>query len=110
MAYDTKGAIDHPEDGSYTISYGDCVDLEYCRPVTFHRHEGQFSIQLSPDRTIHISGYREAELDAREKRMPGLQTSLRFYNLAKTPQFEKDEKTPLNGGYQSDYVSNREAR
>jgi superfamily II DNA or RNA helicase len=43
LAYDDSGAINHPEDGSYTLTYGEAVDLEYCRPVTFHRHEGKFT-------------------------------------------------------------------
>lgn len=100
MAYDTKGAINHPEKGSYTISYGECVDLEYCRPASFHRHEGQFSVEVAPSRSIKVSGYKRADLSAGEKRVPGLETSLKFYNLAKTPQFESDGVTPLSDCFQ----------
>src|SRR5262249_42604285 len=42
LAYDDGGAIAHPEDGTYTLTYGEAVDLGYCRPTTFHRHEGRF--------------------------------------------------------------------
>jgi hypothetical protein len=38
------GAIDQPEAGTYTLTYGEAVDLGYCRPVTFHRHEGKFTV------------------------------------------------------------------
>ncbi|MDA9902602.1 DEAD/DEAH box helicase family protein [Gammaproteobacteria bacterium] len=100
MAYDTKGAINHPAEGSYTISYGECVDLGYCRPASFHRHEGKFSIEVAPGRSIDVSGYKSAALSNAEKRIPGLQTSLKFYNLAKTPQFENDGITPLKDCFQ----------
>ncbi len=100
MAYDTKGAINHPKEGSYTISYGECVDLGYCRPASFHRHEGQFSVEVGGGRSINISGHKPADLSAGEKRVPGLETSLKFYNLAKAPQWESDGVTPLNGCFQ----------
>ena len=100
MAYDTKGAIDHPDGGSYTISYGECVDLGYCRPVTFHKHHGKFSVEVAPGRSLSISGYKPAALSPEEKRSPGLQNSLKYYNLAKTPLFENDGVTPLNGCFQ----------
>jgi superfamily II DNA or RNA helicase len=48
LAYDDAGAIDQPEAGTYTLTYGEAVDLGYCRPVTFHRHEGKFTIEM-PD-------------------------------------------------------------
>lgn len=39
LAYDDAGAICHPAEGTYTLTYGKAVELGYCRPVTFHRHE-----------------------------------------------------------------------
>lgn len=33
LAYDDAGAINHPEEGTYTLTYGEAVDLGYCRPV-----------------------------------------------------------------------------
>jgi superfamily II DNA or RNA helicase len=32
LAYDDQGTIDHPEGGTYTLTYGEAVDLGYCRP------------------------------------------------------------------------------
>jgi superfamily II DNA or RNA helicase len=53
LAYDDQGAIDHPVEGTYTLTYGEAVDLGYCRPVTFHRHEGRFmSISREASRFI----------------------------------------------------------
>ena len=101
LAYDDAGAISHPEDGTYTLTYGDAVDLGYCRPVTFHRHEGKFSVDLEGGHSVQVSGHQKAILPTDLARIPGLQTALDFYRLARTPQFERDGATPLLAGYQS---------
>lgn len=104
LAYDDAGAIDHPDEGSYALSYGEAVDLGYCRPVTFHRHEGLFTVDLD-DSSVQVSGHREAELTPELRRIPGLQTALNFYRLASKPQFEADNVTPLLSGYQATMIS-----
>ena len=101
LAYDNAGAIDHPEDGSYTLTYGEAVDLGYCRPVTFHRHEGKFTVDLDDGHQVQVSGQAETEIPKKLKRIPGLQTALDFYRLVRTPQYEKDNITPLSTGYQA---------
>ena len=101
LAYDDQGAIDQPEDGSYTLSYGEAVDLGYCRPATFHRHEGHFTVDLDDGEQVAVSGHSPAELTPTLKRIPGLQTALNFYHLACTPQYEPDnDKKPRADGYQ----------
>ena len=72
LAYDDDGAIDHPEEGTYTLTYGEAVDLEYCRPATFHRHEGLFSVDLDGGEVIPVSSKQPAELRSELKRVPGL--------------------------------------
>ena len=101
MAYDTAGAISHPEDGTYTLTYGDAVDLGYCRPVTFHRHEGRFTVDLEGGEEVSVSGKEQPKLPKQLARIPGLQRALNFYRLASTPQFETDGVTPLHDGYQA---------
>ena len=101
MAYDDAGAIDHPEGGTYTLTYGEAVDLGYCRPVTFHRHEGLFTVDLDEGSKVQVSGHQKATLSKDLARVPGLQRALDFYRLACTPQFEADSKTPLADGYQA---------
>jgi superfamily II DNA or RNA helicase len=101
LAYDDAGAIDQPEEGTYTLTYGDAVDLGYCRPVTFHRHQGLFSVDLEGGHSVQVSGHQKAALPHDLARIPGLQTALDFYRLARTPQFERDGKTPLLTGYQA---------
>ena len=104
LAYDDVGAIDHPEEGTYTLTYGEAVDLGYCRPVTFHRHEGHFTIDLEDGFSAHVSGQQPAQLPKELARIPGLQRALNFYRLACTPQFEADGSTPLSTGYQTTMI------
>jgi superfamily II DNA or RNA helicase len=101
MAYTDQGKIDQPEEGSYTLSYGEAVELGYCRPATFHRHEGKFTVDLEDGEKVTVSGKQEAQLTPTLKRIPGLQSALNFYKLACSPQFEADQKTPRTDGYQA---------
>lgn len=101
MAFDDAGAIDHPEEGTYTLTYGEAVDLGYCRPVTFHRHEGRFTVELDHGEQVQVSSRQKASLSKELSRVPGLQRALDFYRLACTPQFGPDGKTPLADGYQA---------
>jgi superfamily II DNA or RNA helicase len=85
LAYDDSGAISHPEEGTYTLTYGDAVELGYCRPITFHKHQGKFTVDLGGEE-VKVSGDAEPTLPKNLARIPGLQTALDFYKLAKTPQ------------------------
>lgn len=104
MAYDDTGRIHHPEDGSYTLSYGEAVDLGYCRPATFHRHEGLFTVDLDDGEQVRVSSGKPASLTPTLKRIPGLQRALNFYRLACTPQYEADGVTPRSDGYQGTMI------
>lgn len=104
LAYDDAGAIDHPEEGTYTLTYGQAVDLGYCRPVTFHRHEGLFTVDLQDGHAVHVSSEKPADLPRDLARIPGLQRALNFYRLACTPQYEADGQTPLLTGYQATMI------
>jgi superfamily II DNA or RNA helicase len=87
LAYDDQGQIDHPEGGSYTLTYGEAVDLEYCRPITFHRHEGKFSVTLDDGENISVSGTEETQFSDGLKRIKGLKQALDYYKLACTPKY-----------------------
>lgn len=104
LAYDDQGAIDHPEDGTYTLTYGQAVDLDYCRPATFHRHEGRFTVDLEDGEQVVVTSKQRAELTSTLKRIPGLQRALDFYKLACAPQYEADKRTPRIDGYQGTMV------
>jgi superfamily II DNA or RNA helicase len=101
MAYDDIGKIDHPEEGTYTISYGEAVDFGYCRPITFHRHEGQFSVVLKDGENIAVSGEKGVELPENLEKIEALQTALDYYMLVRTPIYEADNKTPSRNSYQA---------
>jgi superfamily II DNA or RNA helicase len=101
LAYDAVGAMDHPDEGTYTLTYGEAVELGYCRPVTFHKHEGRFTIDLDGGENVEVASHQPADLTKELKRIPGLQSALDFYRLASTPQYEADGSTPLITGYQA---------
>jgi superfamily II DNA or RNA helicase len=103
LAYDDHGAICHPEDGTYTLTYGEAVELGYCRPITFHKHQGKFTVDLGGEQ-IKISGDTELNLPKTLNRIPGLQTALDFYKLAKTPQYIPGTEMPLMTGYQASMI------
>jgi superfamily II DNA or RNA helicase len=99
-----NGRINFPEGGTYALSYGDAVDLAYCRPATFHRHEGKFTVDLKNGDKVSVSGNEPTILTDDIKRIPGLQRALNFYLLACTPQYEADGITPNVDGYQGTMV------
>jgi superfamily II DNA or RNA helicase len=103
LAHDDAGAISHPEAGTYSLTYGEAVDLGYCRPVTFHRHEGKFNVELDGE-VLTVSGQQKVIIPGKLKRISGLQKALDFYSLARTPQFESDRVTPLLDGYQATMI------
>ena len=106
----TGGTIDHPEEGSYTLTYGQAVDLKYCRPATFHRHEGRFTVDLQGGETLQVSSKEPPKLDASLKKIEGIQRALDFYVLACAPQYENDKVTPKVDGYQGSMVEYASAK
>jgi superfamily II DNA or RNA helicase len=101
FGYDSEGQIDHPDAGTYSLTYGEAVDLGYCRPITFHRHEGRFSVSLPDGENIAVSGTGDTDLTPSLKRIRGLQQALDFYKLACTPRYLADEVTPDPKSYQA---------
>lgn len=109
LAYDTNGEIEHPEAGTYALSYGTAVDLDYCRPITFHRHEAKFSVQLSGGENIKVSGLDETVISQPLKRIRGLQQALDYYKLACTPKFLSNGKADL-ASYQASLLESAIAK
>jgi superfamily II DNA or RNA helicase len=99
------GQLTHPQEGTYTLTYGEAVDLKYCRPAFFHRHEGKFTVVLKEGgETLAISGSEGVKVDEKkyEKKLSKvLQKSLDYYTLARSPQYKKDGKTPDVNSYQA---------
>lgn len=95
LAYDDEGnIIDLPEEASFTLTYGEAVDRAYCRPITFHRHEGNFTVTLPDGEGITVSSKVGAENTQKYADIPGLQRALDFFKLAVTPKYKPDGVTP----------------
>lgn len=94
LAYDSEQKIDQPADGAFTLSYGEAVDRGYCRPITFHRHEGHFTVTLPDGEGIAVSSRDQGEVDKKYQDIPGLRRALDFYKLACSPKFKADGATP----------------
>ena len=105
LAYDSNGRIDHPDDGTYTLSYGQAVDLGYCRPATFHRHEGKFDVALDDGAVINIDGTSDLKLPESVKGIKALKNALEFYKIVCTPKLMDDGETPDLNSYHSSMVS-----
>ncbi len=97
--------LEHDSEGSYSVDYGTAVDLKYCRPIFFHRHEGNFSVRLKDnEEIIKVSSKKSSKVDTKnrsKKLINSLQKSLDFYTLARSPQYKADGKTPDINSYQS---------
>lgn len=104
LLYDDQGKIDHPVDGTYNLTYGEAVQLNYCRPITFHRHEGRFSIKVSADEEIEVCGTEELKLDGNLKSIKGLQQALDYWKLVCTPKYKADGTTPDPDSYQGTMI------
>ena len=102
--HDSQGQIKYPVDGIYTLTYGQAVDLDYCRPTTFHRHEGNFSVKLDDNTSIEVSGIAEADIPANIKNIKGLSSALDFYRLVCTPKYLADGVTPDTNSYHGSMV------
>ncbi len=102
VAHNDKGEIiEAKEGGVYTLTYGEAVREKYCRPATFHRHEGIFDVVLEDDDKITVSSQNPAELTGALASIKGLQDALNFYKLACTPKYLDDKETPDQNSYQA---------
>lgn len=104
LSYDDEGGICHPAAGTYTLTYGEAVDLGYCRPITFHRHEGHFSVTLPDGNPIAVSGTSGPQISRKLKRIKGLRRAVDFYRLACTPSYLADG-TPDVTSYQASMLT-----
>jgi superfamily II DNA or RNA helicase len=102
---DDLGAIDHPENGMYTLTYGQAVELDYCRPVTFHRHRGLFTVDLGNGTSAEVSSEAPPQLPSDTKVDSVLRRVLDFQRLAKMPQYRSDGITPRPDGYQATMIA-----
>ena len=99
-----NNTIEHPEDGSFTLTYGEAVDLEYCRPITFHRHEGHFKVDFMDGTSVDVSGTKTTKIKGNFKRIKALDKAIEFYRLARIPKYTEDNFTPDLNSYQASMI------
>ena len=110
LELDEFGGLSHPQEGMYTLSYGEAVELGYCRPATFHRHRGKFTVDLGNGQEAEVSSDGapvippHAEIDAVLRRI------VDFERLARIPQFELDRVTPRLDGFQGTMIAAASAK
>lgn len=102
---DELGDLKHPEDGMYTLTYGQAVELNYCRPVVFHRHRGLFTVDLDNGHEIEVSSDGPPVLPENLTVNAAIRRVVDFHRLARTPQYEADRKTPKMTGYQASMMA-----
>jgi superfamily II DNA or RNA helicase len=107
---DIHGAISHPDEGSYTLSYGEAVDLGYCRPVTFHRHEARFTVATNEGEVFGVTSAGPVGAPSDHPAVRSLSKSLDFFKLAKTPLYESDCRTPRWESYHGSMIEAASAK
>ena len=100
FSHTDQGKINHPEDGTYTLTYGEAVDLGYCRPITFHRHEGNFKVSIDDGTEATVSGEGGQNISKSMKNIRGIDKALEFYNLACKIPYQADGVTEEKNSYQ----------
>ena len=98
---DGQAALWFREENSYTVSYKTAVDEGWCVPATFHRHFGEFEVELhghsvkvSQD-AIRVPSQLVDLVDATAKR------ALKFDRLIKQPTRTEDGKPMLHSYHSS---------
>tara|TARA_B100000989_G_scaffold194825_1_gene147026 strand:+ start:7851 stop:9518 length:1668 start_codon:yes stop_codon:yes gene_type:complete len=101
FGFDSEGLIQHPQDGTYNLTYGQSVDLNYCRPITFHKHQGKFTVKIDNNEQIQISD-DDICGDSKLKQLDGIKKALDYYKLCCNPKYKNDK--PDIDGYQASMI------
>jgi len=104
FAYNDEGKIEHPSEGTFNLTYGEAVNLGYCRPITFHRHEGKFEVEVDDNEFVKVSGTDEIKINKKLKSIKGIKEALNYYKLVCTPRFLGNNITPDPNSYQSTMI------
>jgi len=97
LPYADDGRVSLPDGGSYRLTYGEAVDLGYCRPVTFHRHHGRFRVDLEDGSQLTITGDQPASVPGGHPAARVLRRSVEFYKLTCVPQYDERGAARLDG-------------
>lgn len=92
---------------SYTLTYGEAVNLGYCCAATFHRHTGRFKVVLGPDEPPVTISNLCPQLKMPHPAAASLQRAVNFHNLAMTPVYERGR--PALNGYHASMIRDASA-
>ena len=92
----TRGGISLPEAAVYRLTYGQAVDLEYCRPASFHIHRGEFTVDLQDGESISVASDADTILPGSLAGLESLRRALDYDKLVRTVQRLPDGSVDLN--------------
>lgn len=90
------------DDASYTLTYGQAVNLGYCCAATFHRHTGRFKVVFGPDQPPLVISSDDPSRIENHPASAALQRAVSFHNLAMTPVYSAGQ--PALNGYHASMV------
>ena len=78
--------LSHSQDGTYQLSYGEAIP-QYCRPATFHRWEGKFSVKADNGEYMvsGTDGVKVLAENTNKKLQKDIENQLQFDTLVKSP-------------------------
>jgi len=94
LEFDSSGRINHPAEGTYNLLYGTAVDLGYCRPIEFHRYNGDFRVELEGETVAEISGKEGTKVSKDFNKIDAVQKALDYYTIACRVPYQSDGLTP----------------
>ncbi len=83
-----------PKNGSFEYTYGQAISDGIVLPTVFHRHEGEFQVNISKGVNVNVSSKTKNGLPSNLKKIPGAENVVDFFNLLKKLQYKADGITP----------------
>lgn len=97
------GELSLPESQTYSLSYGQGVELGYCRPLTCHRHQAYFEVTLDEGITVKVSGDQPVKLPEKYLSINQLAERLSFIRLIKKIE-TNEEGIPIIDSYHGSMI------
>lgn len=101
------GSVGVSDTASYTLTYGEAVNLGYCCAATFHRHTGRFNVVFDSREPPAVISNVHPTLDKTHPAASALQRAVSFHNLAMAPVYEKG--SPALNGYHASMIRDASA-
>ena len=96
LPLNSRGAICLPEEAVYRLTYGKAVDLEYCRPASFHNHRAEFTVDLEDGDSISVSSHCTRSFLLLCKNIESLRRALEYDKLIRIVERLPDGSVDLN--------------